>query len=288
MGRGDSGLYRVSAAGGTPEKLTTPDAEKGEIGHLWPEILPGGEAVLFSIWTGTNYSEARIAVLSLETGEWKTLLEGGSYPRYSPTGHLLYVRSETLLAVPFDSTTLEVKGDPVPMLRDLPVNSRGVSHFAFSGDGMLVYWPGQTPSNRSLVWVDREGQSEPVTEIRRAFEYPRLSPDGKHLAVTVVEGADWDVWIYEIARGILTPVTFESRNHRNIWTPDGKRLTFVSNRRGGGWESFWKPIDGSGEAEPLHNRLILRGTFLMVSRRDTCLRKIFCRAERHLGVAGRR
>ncbi len=108
------GLWQVSAAGGTPQELTTPDSTKGETGHYFPQLLPGGKAVLFIVLAA---GPDRIEVLSLETGERKVLIEGGTDVRYVPTGHLVYAQAETpgtLLAVPFDPERLEVTGAPAP------------------------------------------------------------------------------------------------------------------------------------------------------------------------------
>ena len=105
-----SGLFRVSTAGGTPKPLTVPDRKKGEVSHRWPEILPGGKARLFTIWTGSSFDDARIGVLSLKTGEQRVLVEGGTYPRYVSSGHVVYARAGGLLAVPFDLRRLEVTG----------------------------------------------------------------------------------------------------------------------------------------------------------------------------------
>ncbi|MDA2930126.1 protein kinase [Acidobacteria bacterium AH-259-O06] len=257
---GASGLSRISASGGTPQIVTVPDSiplvegslrySESEIEHRWPEILPGGKAVLFTIWTGGTYDEARIGVLSLETGQWRTVWEGGTYPRYSPTGHLIYVRSGTLMAVPFDLTKLEVTEDPVPVLGGVAVRGSGVPYFAFSRDGMLAYLPATKTLDSSLVWVDRKGTEHLLTQEKRDFSGPRISPDGKRLAVTLLDGVRRNIWIYEITRGILTPFTFEAQNARPLWTPDGKRLTFRSDRTGP-WNIYWMPADGSGEAEQL-------------------------------------
>ncbi|PYV40297.1 MAG: hypothetical protein DMG09_07115, partial [Acidobacteria bacterium] len=133
---GVSGLFRVSAAGGTPKPLAIPDRKKGEISHRWPQILPGGKAVLFTNWSGGSFDDARIGVQSLETGERRTLLEGGTYARYVPSGHLVYGHAGGLLAVPFDLKRLEVTGPPVSILEGVSTSSlTGAAQFSFSGDG---------------------------------------------------------------------------------------------------------------------------------------------------------
>ena len=120
-----SGLWRVAAVGGEPVLLTTPNPEQGELNHAWPEVLPGGHAALFTI-VGTN-NESQIAVLSLDTGEQKVLVRAGSFPRYAPTGHLLYGVQGNLWAVGFDPDRLETRGDPVPVLEDVLMKDEGAS-----------------------------------------------------------------------------------------------------------------------------------------------------------------
>ena len=167
-----SGLWRVPAGGGEPEELTTPDPEQGD--HQWPEILPGGEAVLFTV-IGGAVENAQIAVLSLVTGEIEVLIPGGSNPRYAPTGHIVYGVGGTLRAVGFDVERLEVTSDPIPVLDDVITKASGAAEFGISRDGSLVYIGGdpQTEQNRTLVWVDREGReealaAEPVPTATRA------------------------------------------------------------------------------------------------------------------------
>ena len=247
----DPGLYRVSAAGGNREILATPDPDKGELRYGAPEILPDGKAVLFSVQL--EDSSSQITVLSLETGEQKTVLEGGSQPHYAPTGHLVYTEAGTgtLMGVPFDLERREVMGQPVPILEGVRGGFGGFADYALSSEGTLVYVPdfvGQ--AQRSLVWVDRKGESEPLTDLQRQFANPKFSPDGAHLAMTVREEAGQNVWIYELASGILTPFTFQTGQFRSpIWTLDGKYLTFSLDLDPRG--IFWEFADGSGERKQL-------------------------------------
>lgn len=131
------GLLRVSAAGGTPQALTSLDPSRDEIGHDWPEILPGGKAVLFTV----TARDQQIAVQSLETGRRQVVIRGGSHARYVPTGHLVYVRAGVLLAVPFDLARLEVRGLPVPILEDVMVTNFTAAQYCFSRFGLTVYIP---------------------------------------------------------------------------------------------------------------------------------------------------
>ncbi|MEE8348922.1 MAG: protein kinase, partial [Acidobacteriota bacterium] len=176
-----TGLYRVSAGGGEPETLATVDHQRSETGYGTPTILPGGKAVLFDIGTNTGGPPSKVAVVSLETGEQKILLEEGTLnAHYVPTGHLIYslVPSGNLLAVPFDPESLEVTGSPVPVLQGVRSYGNGWMDFAFSPSGTLIYVPDQTYSY-NLVWVDRTGTESLVTQEKRAYGAPRISPDGQ-------------------------------------------------------------------------------------------------------------
>jgi serine/threonine-protein kinase len=208
--------------------------------------------VLFTIGMAgrATYDDARIAVLSLKTGERRILVDGGTHPRYAPTGHLIYVRAATLLAIPFGLGRLEVTGPSVALLQGVLTEATGAAHWTFSADGSLVYVPGGLRlAARSLLWINRKGQNRLLPIPANTFEEPRLSPNGRRLAVSI-RGVTNDVWVYEIRRGTLSRLTFEGDNFSPIWTPDGKRVTFSSNRAGPS-NIFWTPADGSGTAERL-------------------------------------
>jgi len=248
FGVSDSGLLQVSANGGIPEPVTT--LEQGETSHRWPEFLPGGKAVLFTVWSpSTDTNSARIAVQSLETGERRTLLNGTN-PRYASTGHIVFAQTSSLWAVPFDLERLEVTGSPVAVIEGVRVNGGGYGQFTIANDGSLAYMPGSGVIEDELVWVDRQGQATPVTETIRRFAQPRLSPDGKYLSVTVGGFQAPDVWIYEIARGTLTPLTFGETIMWPTWTLDGRKITFGSTETGS-TGMFSVPADGSGEPNQL-------------------------------------
>jgi eukaryotic-like serine/threonine-protein kinase len=145
-----SGLFKVSAAGGTPKPLTVPDRKKGDLSHRWPEILPDGKALLFTIWSGGSFDNARIAVLSLETGQQRVLVEGGTFARYVLSGHLVFARADGLVAVPFDLKRLEVTGPPVSMVEGVSTSPlTGACQVSFSGDGSLAYVRGGRVSART-------------------------------------------------------------------------------------------------------------------------------------------
>ena len=244
------GLYRVSAAGGKPEVLTTPDSVKGETMHAWPDILPGGKAVLFSIGHANEVpDESTIVLQTLDTGERKVLVQGGFRPRYVPSGHLVYMRAGTLMAAPFDLAKLGVTGPAVPIETGIRANGAEAAPYSISNLGWLAYVPANVPTNL-LVWVDRKGAAQPLVAPPRSYFFPRLSPDGSKIAVETATATKQDIWIYEVARNTLTRLTTEGESDWPIWTPDGERVTFTSNR-GGHQNLFWKPADGSGRDERL-------------------------------------
>ena len=181
------GLYRVSASGGEREVLATPDPEKGESGYFAPRILPGGETVLFTIRRGDSY---QLALLSLETGEKKILIEDGRQASYAPTGHLVYElpRTGNLMAVRFDLTGLEVLGDPVLTLQGVRQDSEYFVDYALSDEGTLVYVPSETDTTQRLVWVDRKGNETFIIQGEVSFGSPRISPDGKQVAFARSQG----------------------------------------------------------------------------------------------------
>ncbi len=251
-----SGLWMVSSQGGTPRPVTRLDAARGEVTHRWPETLPGGEAALFTIrrQNQLSFNEAEIAVVSLRTGERRTILAGGSQPRYSPSGHLLFARDSTLLAVPFDLRQLRVTGSPVPVLRSV-VNtpSTGAALYGVSRNGTLVYVPSgaeDAPTSGRLMFFDRQGRRVEEVPNSEHLEDPNFSPQGDCLAVTIV-GAQNDIGVYDRGRGTFTRLTFDpGEDAYPIWSPDGKRIVFSSSREGP-LQLFWKPTDGSGQEHRL-------------------------------------
>jgi eukaryotic-like serine/threonine-protein kinase len=249
----NQGLFRIPAAGGTAKPLTVPDRKAGEYGHLWPQILPGGKAVLFTIWTGVGgIDRARIAVVSLETGERRVLAEGGTYARYVAPGHVVYARAGGLLAVPFDLQRLEVTGAPVSILEGVGMDARfGAAYFSSSEDGSLAYVPGGLSVNDgTLIWVDRKGTAKLLPVPPRGYDSPRLSPDGQRVAVGI-NGTNPGLWLYDLARGTLTRLIEAGViSPYPMWTPDGKRLTFKAPI-GDPFNIYWMPADGSGAPERL-------------------------------------
>jgi eukaryotic-like serine/threonine-protein kinase len=249
-----TGLQRMSAAGGTPEVLTRPDRAQGEADHLWPELLPGGRAVLFTITSQTGgLDTAQVAVQDLRTGTHAVLLRGGSHAQYVASGHLVYVAAGGLRAIAFDLKRLETHGAPVPVLPRLVTTVGGAGDFSLATDGTLVYAdaPGSLGTNaRTLVWVDRAGNEEPVAAPPHAYLQPRLSPDGTRVALLSTDQVN-DLWVWDLGRRRLTPLTLDPGEHQHpVWTQDGRRIIFGSNR-GGNTDLWWQAADGTGVAERL-------------------------------------
>ncbi|GMR23768.1 MAG: hypothetical protein BMS9Abin37_2232 [Acidobacteriota bacterium] len=244
-------IMHVSADGGPCEVLVT--VEAGEITQ-GPQILPGQKAVLFSLnKLGTSWDDAQIVVQSLDTGERKVLIEGGREARYVPAGHLIYVSDGTLLAVPFEVDALEVTGGPVSLVEGVmnAVRVSGAAQFSVSDTGSLVYVVGSgSDTERTLVWVDRDGNEEALAAEPHVYRYPRISPDGGRVALDVAD-QKLDIWIWDFARETLTRLTFDpAREDYPAWTPDGQRVAFSSLREGPR-KMYWKAADGTGAVERL-------------------------------------
>jgi Serine/threonine protein kinase len=247
---GNAGLFRVSEKGGQPKPLTTLNPEKGESTHRWPDILPGGRTALFTIHSlSGDYESARIGAISLETGERRIVLEGGTHAQYVPSGHILYVRGKSVFAVPFDAKRLEVTGSAVPVLDGVSgFATAGFANYAVSRTGSLVYAPSDPrASEKDLVWLDRKGNTRRLTEVRRSYADPRLSPDGRRLAVGDFDGT---IWIYDLTRDAWEQLTSSGVNFRPVWSPDSKRIVFSSNRNGL-INLFVVPTDRSASPEQL-------------------------------------
>ena len=255
----NGGLWRVPAAGGTPRALTT--LQPGEYSHRLPHMLPGSHAVVFTISKGAQrWDDTQIVVRSLETGKQTVLVTGGSDGRYVSSGHLIYVRLGTLMAVPFDPVRLAVIGGATGVIDDvMQAANRNDSdmantlagQFTVSDTGALVYLTGGAvaAAERSLAWVDRQGRSETLPAPQRPYFVPRLSPDGQRVAVSTRDVRQ--VWSFDVARGALSPVTVDGQSNYGIFSPDGKRVVFRSGAGGGEDNLYWKAADGSGVVERL-------------------------------------
>lgn len=230
---GSSGLLQASASGGQVVTLAKPDAQKGEQGYAWPEYLPGGQAVLFTILSTGSIETALVAVHDLKTGARHTLVRGGTHAQFVAPGYLVYAIAGTLRAVAFNRDSLAVAGNAIPVLEHVLTKATGGADFSVSPDGSLAYVSGEAESAQTLAWTDRQGHEEPVGVPPRAYVVPRLSPDGQRIALDVRDQEN-DIWIWDLARRVLTRLTFDrAPDQYPVWTPDSRRIAFASFRAGG-------------------------------------------------------
>jgi Tol biopolymer transport system component len=244
-----TGLMEVSVSGGNPRALTRPDTAKGEVGHFFPEILPGGEAVLFTIVTRRPIENSQVAVLDLRTGHSRVLVQGGSNAHYAGSGHLVYALRGAVYAVAFDLEHLQVRSDPILVEERLVTKSlSGAASFSLTRDGALVYLAGDAVSvARALVWVDRHGGETRILAPPRAYFDARVSPDGRRMALGVRDAAV-GVWLGAFD-GTLTPLSSDpSSSELPVWTPDSLRVVYSSGTPS---TLFWRAANGTGPAERL-------------------------------------
>ena len=240
------GLMQVSAAGGVPAPLTSPEVEI----HMHPHFLPDGKALLFTV--RRSGEPDRVAAFSRDAHEQRMLLEGSS-PRFATSGHLVFLREAALWAVPFDSDGLQVLGEAAPVLEGIEIVGRSAS-FDMSSNGSLVYSPpiGRVQAESMLVWVHRNGREEAISAPARPYTWPRLSPDETRIAV-VVNDQDQHIWIWDFRRpGLKRFTTGRTAECGPVWTPDSQRLVFSSDRDGPR-NLFWQAADGTGPVARLTN-----------------------------------
>ncbi|MBZ5572364.1 MAG: serine/threonine-protein kinase [Acidobacteriia bacterium] len=248
------GLVRLPAAGGNPQPATTLDEQKKERSHRWPQVLPDGKHVLFTVGTLDSpeyYDDSEIDVVDVATGKRNVVFKGASMALYVPTGHLVFARGGQLYKVPFDAARMQATGDATLLLHDVSGDSTtGAAFFSISGTGNLVYVRGVQANDQSvLAWADSSGVVTELAAPPHEYRDIQLSPDGRHVAVGISERT-LDGWIYDIANKTLNRLTFEGQNQAFIWTPDSQRVVFTSNIAG---QYYLKsvPADGSGPPESL-------------------------------------
>ncbi|MBA3895392.1 MAG: serine/threonine-protein kinase, partial [Gemmatimonadales bacterium] len=228
-----AGLWRVSSAGGDARLLTKPDSGGDELAHWWPELLPDGRHVLFTAYR-TPTDRATIEVLDLETGGRRVLMRNGVMGRYAASGHLLFAREGSILAVPFDPEKLTVSGAPVVVVDDVAMNySDGFAAYDVSPSGTLVVLPASAAGSRfQVVEVDRRGTERVMLAGLDRFRNPRFAPDLRRISLDIgsARGAP-DVWVVDPGRGSRTRVTAEpASDFGAAWTPDGRDLVYMSER----------------------------------------------------------
>jgi serine/threonine-protein kinase len=253
-------VQRIAATGGEPAAVTT--AAKEDHSHIWPQALPGGAGILYTATSGFgDYENARIMVQPRGGGEAKLIHAGGYHGRYLPSGHLTFVRDGTLFVAPFSVQSLALTGQPVPMVDGLAVTPiGGGALFTASHSGTLAYVPSAAANavgRAPITWLDRAGNTRTLRAEASSWGKPQFSPDGKRLALTISDGRQNDVWIYDWERDALTRLTnHPAHDMMPIWTPDGTRIVFASQRgraASQGGNLYWQPADGTGEAQRLTN-----------------------------------
>jgi serine/threonine protein kinase len=244
------GLSRIPEDGGTPQTFTNP-AQNGELTHRWPQILPGGNAVLFSAnKLQSNWEEATIEVASLRTGERKTVQHGAFYGRYLPSGHLLYVRGGALYGMPWNADRLEPTGAPAMLVEDLAASTFGGGQFDFSRDGTFVYLRGRSQApQRSILSFDTSGNSRVLLSasmVSLIGGSVAIAPDGQRLAVLMGQGVP-DLWVHDLQRQTSTRLTSTGNVIGVRWTPDGRYILYGTTP---GRESGLLAIRADGTEEP--------------------------------------
>ncbi|RPI52403.1 MAG: hypothetical protein EHM55_16610 [Acidobacteria bacterium] len=264
----DSGLMRVSANGGAPQPVTTLNAARGESGHDWPQVLPDGRSVLFTIVIGSDFGVG-FGVVPLEGGDTRVIArgtglkadEGSLLPtgdlvqaRYVASGHLVYGQVGAIWGLGFDLAELAAHGSPIELIEDVfEGGGGGAIFFAVTEPGSLVYVPGG--SDRSLVLVDRRGRTTPIGNTRAAFRLLRLSPDGRRLAVCIdVPGGPTSIWAFDVERGTRTRITSEYHSLLPVWTPDGRQIAHNGLSRTEGLAVYLQSTEEGGKGERLLSR----------------------------------
>jgi dipeptidyl aminopeptidase/acylaminoacyl peptidase len=238
------GLWRVLSDGDTPQLIARPSAGGGAgVWYMWPEALPAGRGILFTVYQEGFTS---IAVLAPGTDTPRILVESGGHPHYMPTGHLVYVKDSHLFAVLFDVERLEVRGGATIVVDDVNDNV-WTSDFGVSMNGVLVYRPAGS-SGSNIVWKDRQGVTVPIVTRPRDYSSLALSPDGERFSVVIQEGPSRNIWTGSVANGQLTRLTFGNDDTFGQWSRDGTRLFYTAGQSGS-YNIFWTATDGSGKAE---------------------------------------
>ena len=243
-------LYRVSADGGLSTPVTALDGSRGETSHRQPYFLPDGRHFLF--FALNRQADNYVYVGSLDSKETKPLSAIHTNAVYAPPGYLVYRRDDRLMAQGFDATSLQLAGEPFPVGEQLifipgPV---GFVSFTVSENGMLVYRGGSAIGS-DLLWFDRGGKQLGPLRPREGYINVSLSPDGKRVAYSIGNASARDIWLLELGRDLPSRFTFgPAYNWLPIWSPDGSRIVFASNRDGP-IDLYQKPASGAGNEEAL-------------------------------------
>ncbi|MGH9241058.1 MAG: protein kinase domain-containing protein [Vicinamibacterales bacterium] len=244
----NGGLVRVPASGGEPEPLVKPDDGRE---YWYPQVLPGRRTILFTA-SMPAADTGDVLVFDPDTNMRRTVMRDASAGHYVSTGHLLFARGGDLWAVRFDLDRLQTIGEPVIVQPGVRVEFGGAVQVAVGGDGSIAYLPRDlTAAAFALVWINRKGQEQPIAGAgNRNFESPRISPDGRRVAMTIREGNP-DVWIYDLQAGTLSRLTFDQGEDESpVWSADSRRLVFAATR-GDKRLTLQRAVDGGNEETPV-------------------------------------
>jgi serine/threonine-protein kinase len=278
------GLLAVTASGGRPMVLTEPLTAREE--HRLPSHLPDGRGYVFTVMHGHHDLNPSVALYNISTGEWTNLIADASNPLYVPTGHLVFLRSAVLMAVPFSFSELDVTGPAVAIRSGIlhSLNSTdtlynsSAGQFSVSASGALVYASGGIiPDWRnSLVWVDHQGNDTPATSRRESYYLPRVSPEGDQIAFATL-GTRRQIWLYDTVRDVSFPLITEGDSWDPLWTPDGNRVIFGSSSSGSSWGVFSRSADGLTPVEVVNDTFASeeRGNLASISPDGTMLAMVF-------------
>jgi len=266
------GLLRITAAGGTAHPVVRPDStSRPRVVYHAPHLLPGSRIAIATRQQGQNLESRELVAVHIDDGSIAPLGLRGSNAMYVPTGHLLFSKGDgSIAAVPFDARSLRVTGGEVPVLANVLTKPLpdGAADIAISKNGTLVYL--ESPIHPQLVLVDRKGRPRPVREQRDEYAFPRFSPDGKRIAMTIERGLASDIWILDLTSSALSRLTSQGKSGFPEWTADGRRIVWTSNPRSAPqgstqrgdssaqvWQLFAQPWDGTGAADLLADSLRL-------------------------------
>jgi serine/threonine-protein kinase len=246
---GAYGLKRVPSGGGVVEAVG--ELPAGRLTQRWPEVLPGGRGVIYTEHDDITDFDSASVLVKPSNGGAKVLVKGGYDGRFLPSGHLVWVQNGKLLGAPFDLERLATTGPPALVLDGFVADTNtGAAQLDVSRSGALAYVPGAVSSQaRRIDWLAKDGTVSTLRKTPSAWANPRFSPDGRRLAFDVSDGRQRDLFVYDWSADRLLQLTFEPSDERApVWSPDGARITFASDRGAPGVANLYSiKADGTGD-----------------------------------------